>query len=123
MKMRKFTVLLFVLAFIGLMPSGYAQNKSKAPDKNAPVEKLDTRIDNMGYWNKMAEKGLTPYNAQIPVKPAEYKGSLIESKGIIQFKRRTGWVTLGVDAVRSSTLETVLNFTDRRAAKVPLFDS
>ena len=30
----------------------------------------------------MAEKGLVPYNAEVPVKPAEYKGSQIEIKGI-----------------------------------------
>ncbi len=38
-------------------------------------EKIDTRIDNIGYWMRMAEKGLVPYNPKIPVKPAEYNGS------------------------------------------------
>lgn len=83
MKMRKFTSLLFLMAMIGVVPFGFAQKKSKVPDKNAPVEQLDTRIDNMRYWNKMAEKGLTPYNAQIPIKPAEFKGSTFEVKGIL----------------------------------------
>ncbi len=74
--MKKFTILFLMALFIFTTVS-YAQKT-----KNAPAEQVDNRIDNMGYWNKMAEKGLTPYNAQIPVKPAEYKGSLIESKGI-----------------------------------------
>jgi PKD repeat protein len=81
--MKKFTFLLLLLTLLAVNLLSYAQKKSKAPDKNAPVEKLDTRIDNMGYWMKMAEKGLTPYNAQIPVKPAEYKGSVIEIKGVM----------------------------------------
>ena len=81
--MKKFTFLLLLLTLLAVNLLSYAQQKSKAPDKNAPVEEFDTRIDNMSYWKKMAEKGLTPYNAQIPIKPAEYKGSLIEAKGIM----------------------------------------
>ncbi len=80
--MKKFTLMLFLLACIIEIPISIAQKKSKVPDKNAPAEQVDYRIDNMGYWMKMAEKGLVPYNAVVPVKPAEYKGSLIESKGI-----------------------------------------
>ena len=79
--MKKFTFLLLLLTLLAVNLLSYAQQKSKAPDKNAPVEKVDHRIDNMGYWMKMAEKGLVPYNASVPVKPAEYKGSLIEYKG------------------------------------------
>ena len=46
-------------------------------------EAIDTRIDNMGYWKKMAAKGLVPVAQPIPVKPAEYKGSEINAKSVL----------------------------------------
>ncbi|MEZ5195907.1 MAG: hypothetical protein R2764_05780 [Bacteroidales bacterium] len=49
-------------------------------DKNEDI-KLDTRIDNMGYWNKMIELGVTKGNPSIPFKPAEYKGSMLNGNG------------------------------------------
>ena len=56
--------MLIMLAFAGRI---YAQN-----------EKVDTRVDNMSYWMKMAEKGLVPYTPNIPIPPAVYKGSQIK---------------------------------------------
>ncbi len=75
--MKKFTILFLVASFI-LTTISYAQKI-----KNVPAEEVNYRIDNMGYWKRMAEKGLVPYNAEVPVKPAEYKGSQIESKGVM----------------------------------------
>ena len=46
-------------------------------------ETIDTRIDNMGYWKKMAEKGLVPVAPVIPVKPEEYKTSKINAKSVL----------------------------------------
>jgi hypothetical protein len=40
--------------------------------------------------------------------------SLIESKGIVKFKRSTGWVTIGADPMRKSTRSGAFNGTDRR---------
>jgi PKD repeat protein len=80
--MKKFTVILFLVSLFIFSSTGYTQKKTNEPDKNTPVEQVDYHIDNMGYWMKMAEKGLVPYNAEVPVKPAEYKGSQIEIKGI-----------------------------------------
>ena len=45
-------------------------------------EAVDTRIDNMSYWMKMARKGLVPFNPYVSVPPAEYKGSKILVKGV-----------------------------------------
>ena len=75
--MKKFTILFLVASFL-LASVSYAQKI-----KNTPPEEVNYRIDNMGYWMRMAEKGLVPYNAAVPVKPAEYKGSQIESKGVM----------------------------------------
>ena len=44
--------------------------------------------------------------------------SLIESKGIIKFKRRTAWVTIGVDPIRRSKRNSVFNGSDRREVKI-----
>ncbi len=44
--------------------------------------KLDTRVDNMGYWNRMIELGVTKPNPPIPFKPGVFKGSQIEADGI-----------------------------------------
>ncbi len=45
--------------------------------QGANEEKLDTRIDNQGYWRKAAEKGLTTPNPHVSVAPAVYTGSEI----------------------------------------------
>jgi hypothetical protein len=44
---------------------------------------VDTRIDNMGYWGKMAEKGLVPVAPVIPVKPAQFTSSKIEARSVL----------------------------------------
>ena len=44
--------------------------------------------------------------------------SLIESKGIIKFKRRTGWVTIGVDPIRRSHRDSSFDGSDRRAVNI-----
>jgi len=40
--------------------------------------------------------------------------SLIENEKIIRFRRRSGWVTLGVDPVRDTTKRTNYNGVERR---------
>jgi hypothetical protein len=44
--------------------------------------------------------------------------SLIRSKGIVKFKRSTGWVTIGVDPIRERKRDRVFNGTDRRALMI-----
>jgi hypothetical protein len=41
--------------------------------------------------------------------------SLIESKGIVKFKRITGWVTLGVDPIRRSKRNCAVSDTDKKS--------
>mgnify|MGYP006277958059 FL=1 len=54
--------------------SSYAQTNQN--------ESIDTRIDNMRYWVKSAEKGIIPFNPEIPFKPAEFTGSEIEAESV-----------------------------------------
>src|SRR5512145_1479570 len=44
---------------------------------------VDTRIDNMGYWRKMAELGLVTVEPFHKIPPAEYSGSLVVVDGIV----------------------------------------
>jgi hypothetical protein len=43
---------------------------------------------------------------------------LIEAKEIVKFKRRTGWVTIGVDPIRERKRDRVFTGTDRRALMI-----
>jgi len=43
---------------------------------------------------------------------------LIEKKGIIKFKRSTGWATIGTDPIRGTNRDAAFIGTDRRAPAV-----
>lgn len=43
---------------------------------------------------------------------------LIESREILKFKRRTGWVTIGVDPIRRSHRDIPFHGPDRREARI-----
>lgn len=47
-----------------------------------PDYKVDTRIDNMGYWRKCAAAGLVPVQPFAPVPPARYTGSKLLLRGV-----------------------------------------
>ncbi|MCX6306548.1 MAG: T9SS type A sorting domain-containing protein [Bacteroidetes bacterium] len=47
-----------------------------------PNYQVDTRIDNMGYWQKCAEAGLVPVEPFAPVPPARYTGSKVLLRGV-----------------------------------------
>jgi hypothetical protein len=46
-------------------------------------EKLNTRIDNLGYWKAAAERGLTVPNPMIGIAPATYTGDEIRAVSVI----------------------------------------
>jgi hypothetical protein len=47
--------------------------------------------------------------------------SLIQSKGILKFKRNAAWVTVGVAPARASKRERILNCSDRLAINDLIF--
>ena len=47
--------------------------------------------------------------------------SLIESKGIVKFRRNTGWVTVGADPIRKNKRDSLFNDTDRIAVNDSIF--
>jgi hypothetical protein len=73
--MRK--LLLLSVLFIFFFGVLQAQEKGT---KERP--KVDTRIDNMRYWNEMIKLGLSEGNPVIKVAPAVYRGSIIDAKSV-----------------------------------------
>jgi hypothetical protein len=47
--------------------------------------------------------------------------SLIESQGIVKFRRNTGWVTIGADPIRKNKRDSLFNDTDRIAVNDSIF--
>ncbi len=48
-----------------------------------PSKRLDTRVDNNGYWKRMAAQGLTKLNGVTQVPPASFNGSEIRAFSVI----------------------------------------
>jgi len=70
---------LFILAFIFVFSSSpiFAQ-KQKSNDKS----NINHRIDNMGYWMKLAKEGKVPYNPVVKMGGTKYKGTAVNSKAV-----------------------------------------
>lgn len=79
--MKKFTLSwVFALAFFLYMPLLNAQQKTAVPAGFI----MDTRIDNIGYWQKCAEMGLVPVQPPYTPVKATYTGTRIfNGKGIL----------------------------------------
>ncbi|MCD4683035.1 MAG: PKD domain-containing protein, partial [Bacteroidales bacterium] len=81
--MKKFYAILILTIAVLQYCETYAQDEDiVTPKEKEENLKVDTRIDNMGYWIKKAEEGHIPYTQPIPVKPAKYKGSILTGKGL-----------------------------------------
>ncbi len=74
--MKIIKVLLSITVILAL---GYATNRAI---NNSITEKVDTRIDNQGYWTRLAAKGIVPYNPEVRVKSATFTGSKIRAKTV-----------------------------------------
>lgn len=77
--MRRIKILLFVVA-IGLL----AFTVNVVVSDSTPTERerramVDHRVDNNGYWIKMAEKGLATLNPEVRVEEAIFTGSQIRA--------------------------------------------
>jgi hypothetical protein len=80
--MKRIFTILWLSAFLFQFSGAFAQQGKPGTTNPSIYDKLDTRVDNMRYWIKMAEKGLTPGNPRIPIPPAVFKGSQISDSGI-----------------------------------------
>jgi len=83
--MKKCTYLLLFLPVMLLIcqVAPAQQTNTKPPVNGSIYDQLNSRVDNMGYWMKMAERGLTPYNPAVEIPPAIYRGTRISGKDFI----------------------------------------
>ena len=77
--MRKFRFL-FLIMVIGFLITtiNWAMSDSSNTERERRA-KLDTRIDNNGYWKEMAKQGLTVLNPVVEVPQAVYIGSTMKN--------------------------------------------
>ena len=87
--MKKTTTILFIISLFVLSIASYGQDKGEKTGsglykdgKYYPYDVLDTRVDNMRYWRKVAELGLTPVEPHREVPRGIYKGSRIAAKSV-----------------------------------------
>jgi len=65
--------------FFSMLNSAYAQNqKAKLTKENFYFD-----ADNMAYYLEGARLGIIPFNQSVPVKPAEFKGTLIKTSKFV----------------------------------------
>lgn len=82
--MKKSTLIIFIVTF-GLVAFSISWAISDStPNERQRRAMVDYRIDNIGYWVKMAEKGLVPFNPDVKVAQAIYNGSKIHSPMVAQ---------------------------------------
>ncbi|MEI6435356.1 MAG: PKD domain-containing protein [Bacteroidota bacterium] len=80
--MKNLLNFLFLTAFLLNVTVAFPQKTNNEPSKQSINDRVDTRVDNMRYWMKMAEKGLTPFNPHKALAPAIFKGSEIKARGV-----------------------------------------
>ena len=79
-KSKLFIVLVLLGTFaLGLNWAISSGKKSEREQRNL----VDTRIDNINYWVKAAEKGLIPFNPEVKTKPAIFTGSGLVAYGVL----------------------------------------
>ncbi|TSA23478.1 MAG: T9SS C-terminal target domain-containing protein [Bacteroidetes bacterium] len=72
-------LLAIAISLLCFIPGSSAQDHIIFPTGYQP----DTRIDNMGYWQKMAELGLVPVQPFSPIPSALYTGSKVLIDGML----------------------------------------
>lgn len=80
--MKKFFTLT-IAALIMTSSFVFSQSAAKKQLDPAKAKTANTRVDNNGYWKKMAALGLAKLNPVTPVKPAVYTGSEIRALSVI----------------------------------------
>lgn len=79
----KFRVLLFGLVICHPFLICFSQRPGMLPEITPAGKKIvDTRIDNIGYWNEMVRLGYVKPTPFTPVIKAKYTGSIIRAPGI-----------------------------------------
>ncbi len=77
--MKKVTIFSLITLAVVVITIGTVISDNQLSEREKKAQ-IDTRIDNMGYWMDLAEKGLVPYNPNIQAAPAVYKGSALNAR-------------------------------------------
>ncbi len=80
--MKNLLFYLFLSGFIFTISAGFAQQTKSIQGKAGTMDQVDIRVDNLNYWMKKAEQGLVPYNPDVPIPPAIFRGSQIRANGV-----------------------------------------
>ena len=81
--MKKIQLLVVFTTFILVAFSiNWAMSSSKMTEREKRAH-VDTRIDHISYWIKMAEEGYIPFNPEVSGEPAIFTGSRINSPMVI----------------------------------------
>lgn len=75
--LKSFTALAVIAAISIVAISDDSKTLRSVPDA------VDSKIDNMGYWKKMAELGLAKLNPYVPVEKARFTGSRITESRMV----------------------------------------
>lgn len=75
---------LFLICYCLAITSVLAQNPDDTGNQKSKYQIPFSPVDNISYWTEMAKKGIVPFNASIPVKPAEFIGSRVKGDPIDQ---------------------------------------
>lgn len=76
------SLLIFFVAGTALAQQKKERKQLYKDGKYRPYEVLDTRVDNMGYWKKAAELGLTPTESYHKIPLGNFKSTKIDAKSV-----------------------------------------
>jgi PKD repeat protein len=84
MNMKNANTLILIILVFTLFSGQINAQKQVYPSKpqNGQKGMIDTRVDNMGYWKKMAAQGLVPVAPVVQIPEAIYTGSEIKAKSV-----------------------------------------
>lgn len=84
--MKNIFKLSFLLLAILLISNTLTAQKQNYPSRTVQVNgqevMIDTRIDNMGYWSRLAEMGIVPVAPDVVPPPASFTGSDIKAMSV-----------------------------------------
>jgi PKD repeat protein len=84
MKQHIILILGLTLIYTGIFSQSIRQPGSHLPKATpAGAGKIDTRVDNMGYWKRMADSGYVEVAPVRSVAPAHFTGSRIEGREVL----------------------------------------
>ncbi len=81
-KQRRILTLLAIIMVIPAFMLGQNEAKNRKKDKDQS-EKVNTRVDNNGYWKRKAKEGLATLNPVVKVENATFTGSEINAKSVV----------------------------------------